>query len=1397
MAKRLTIVLGMHRSGTSVISRALKIFGIEHGNRLIGPHPDNPKGFWEDVDLKNLNEDLLQCLNWSWQKIGLCEQADQIKELFFYKARAENLLNEKLRFTQHFTFKDPRTSLLLPFWNELLSKIPLDVDYIYCVRNPRSVADSLHTRNKIESSQAYCLWLHYNTNILRQLKNRKCLLIDYDRFVDNFSIVTQELTHFLKLPIIEVERCDYVDNYLDSNFRHSQYDLDFSPTGLELVDRAHLLYQQLLERSSGLNQLVSEEFQDFHTISTKILYSYAIKHDVDYFPIHELREVASTPVLDQSDVNFGEIEKFLFNEEWYRARYPDMRSPEIDVFQHYLQHGKWELRDPNPLFDSAWYANKYFGGKNGTDLLEHFVTHGQEAGNDPSPLFDTTWYLEQYPEAKDSNLNVLVYFLTEGTRLQHQPCRMFFVKWYLSCAPEIYKHNINSVVHYLIKGFCEGLDPNPFFCSNWYLEKNSDVRHGGANPFVHFMTCGALEGRDPSPYFSIGGYWSRYPEVRERSENALDHYVKNALNGKYIPHPFFSNHDYMSNARFCENKDLSPFAMCVNRVRLKSKYLEDLDLSITDYYCEGYNLETEERTKSEVNTYQFSDGGAPLVSIIMATKNRKNFLGKSIQSIVNQSYSNWELLVVDDGSEDSSFEYLKSCYKDSRIKLFRIESAGVSVARNYALCRAKGEWIAYLDSDNRWEACFLENCLKYAMFKGYDLVYSGVEVLFDGGKSYAFNEFSYSNLERRNFIDLNSVVHRRKYFDELGGFDCNLRRNVDWDLVLRYASVNPRISLVPFLGVFYDGLPRADRISCKEFTSWELVLKDKYLKNSTCGSIATSGRLAVIIPILYEDLDVERVVKEVFNSSCNFNFDIILVDPQSSTEVTRKLLFLAECNSTIHYLGNPLVFTFALACNHAARCVNSDYLLFLDQRVLVTRNCIQNLFDELQNSEEVAAIQARIICKFSGKEPPYIDYSVLVSQVTDTRLYFSPFCLMVNTESFAKIGSFSVILANEYEFLDLLLRVNSQNIGVCDNSIAYLIVNSESKLSVGFYESSKEVFLSLWPRLSEKISIGLKDRESIDEGQDYSKALVRLKNNKQLNIKIAAPGDHTRELWGDYHFARALVESFAKYGYTAQIVYGDSIEQFLDNDCSINLVLRGLKQFVPVTNSLNMLWIISHPGLIEARELEDFDYIFCASEFFMNQFSAVIKEKSSFLMQCANTQVCYPAAKDTQFYHEVLFVGNSRNKFRPIVEQAILAEVDLSVYGSLWEQFIPERYIHGVYLENSLLGQYYSNADVVLNDHWEDMREHGFVSNRVFDVLACAAPLISDEIVLPDEIEGFVDVIPSYEREVGNIQQKFRDVFSETKRKREDRIDIARLIAEEHNCDKRVQKIIEQIEKFI
>ena len=224
-SSKLIVVLGMHRSGTSAITRGLQVLGVELGDNLLPPRKgDNDKGYWEDIDLNALNIEMLIAIESGWDYVSPINEEDvNLLQQQGYFARATELLKRKMGLAGNFGFKDPRVAKLLPFWKEVFSYCQLDVRYIIALRNPLSVVKSLAKRDNLEEAQSYYLWISYVITSLTHSANEKRALIDYDRLMRSPDIELKRIAKCTDLEINQVELENYKNYFLDLTLQHTVF----------------------------------------------------------------------------------------------------------------------------------------------------------------------------------------------------------------------------------------------------------------------------------------------------------------------------------------------------------------------------------------------------------------------------------------------------------------------------------------------------------------------------------------------------------------------------------------------------------------------------------------------------------------------------------------------------------------------------------------------------------------------------------------------------------------------------------------------------------------------------------------------------------------------------------------------------------------------------------------------------------------------------------------------------------------------------------------------------------------------------------------------------------------------------------------------------------------------
>jgi hypothetical protein len=288
-------------------------------------------------------------------------------------------------------------------------------------------------------------------------------------------------------------------------------------------------------------------------------------------------------------------------------------------------------------------------------------------------------------------------------------------------------------------------------------------------------------------------------------------------------------------------------------------------------------------------------------------------------------------------------------------------------------------------------------------------------------------------------------------------------------------------------------------------------------------------------------------------------------------------------------------------------------------------------------------------------------------------------------------------------------------------------------------------------------------------------------------LDIAAPSGRRGQRWGDSYFARSLADALERLGQRVTI---DTRDQRLRDTRDLDdvvLVLRGLDPVPPHPGRVNLQWVISHPDLVTGQEMAGFDRVYAASATWAAQATTATGVPVTPLLQCTDPRLFNPERGVPGTGPPVLFVGNSRDVYRRSVRSALAVGAQVEVHGSDWERFLDPTLIASKIVANEDLGALYCSAGVVLNDHHDDMRRDGFLANRLFDVTACAARLVTDEIDGLSEVFG--DVVKTFHDEI-----EMRPLLADPDTAfppREVRLALAETVMREHSFDHRAQTLLD------
>ena len=295
-----------------------------------------------------------------------------------------------------------------------------------------------------------------------------------------------------------------------------------------------------------------------------------------------------------------------------------------------------------------------------------------------------------------------------------------------------------------------------------------------------------------------------------------------------------------------------------------------------------------------------------------------------------------------------------------------------------------------------------------------------------------------------------------------------------------------------------------------------------------------------------------------------------------------------------------------------------------------------------------------------------------------------------------------------------------------------------------------------------------------------------------IRILIAPVNLKRGKRWGDYFFARSLQKGFEAMGVAARIVARDGwYEDLRENEA--DLYLRGFGGFEPIEGRASLMWVISHPGNLQVEEMKLYDHVFCATLNRRPLARIIGRHKVSSLLQASDPEIM--RAYDDPIRSDLLFVGINRRGGRPALRHAADAGYDLDLYGNGWEDH-PDfgKWFKAPLIPNEELGRHYAGAQAVLNDHWRDMRLSGYISNRVFDVVCCGTPLVSDTIKgLPDDIAPLIYTWT----DLDSFKQAVDAALSEGQAQRDQRLAIAEDMRARHSFEARARQIVEKVQDII
>ncbi len=239
------VVLGMHRTGTSAMTRMLSLLGASLPKQLMGANESNPSGHWEPQTVADLNDEILQALDSEWDDVFAFRPKHYLSNFDrFYLGRAVELLAEGFDGSDVIVLKDPRISVLATFWDRVLGEAGFRAHYVIMVRNPIEVAEFLRARDQFPLEKSLLLWSSYMVALERDTRGRPRTFVSYDQLMSDWRAARRRIEQDSGVPFARdtAAAANEIDRFLERGLRHHRARSDELSTRPEIPEHVKTLY---------------------------------------------------------------------------------------------------------------------------------------------------------------------------------------------------------------------------------------------------------------------------------------------------------------------------------------------------------------------------------------------------------------------------------------------------------------------------------------------------------------------------------------------------------------------------------------------------------------------------------------------------------------------------------------------------------------------------------------------------------------------------------------------------------------------------------------------------------------------------------------------------------------------------------------------------------------------------------------------------------------------------------------------------------------------------------------------------------------------------------------------------------------------------------------------------
>ncbi|TPL73974.1 glycosyltransferase [Mesorhizobium sp. B2-3-13] len=769
MKRTCIMVLGMHRSGTSALTRAISLLGAELPKNMLGANPTNPTGHWEPLRLMELHDRMLAEAGSSWDDWRPFEQTDLgAARLRFYKSEIARLIDEEYGAASLFILKEPRISRLVPLYAEILKRINVEVRYVLTQRNPLAVIASLEKRDGFTSGFSALLWLRHELEAEHDTRGKPRVFVSYEALLKDWRVDLQKIAEALHIewPQSISGLQTALSTHFSTDHQHHAASadlLDADPriadwvkqaygalralekdptdaTAMARLDTVRISFdtvspvfgeaffdemgsrvQRLKQASSQAQHLADERAAENDQYTVELA---SVRREIELKDEQLIRQQEALRRLaeERTDDTYRyttELEKLRVKTARKDAELAGARNALAEIERERQRATESESRERHLTQELEALHNRHASVslerdqalgelQSVRDRLD--AVYGSTSWRLTSQLRSTTRLVKRVSFGFGYPFSV---FWNAATKLSLTPMRdvraagiirrsgAFDRDWYLKNNPDVAEWRIDPLRHYVVFGAREGRDPNSRFSSSNYLLRNPDVALAGVNPFAHFLAHGRNEGREGEGRELSSPKQSFTPPRQRLSPLSVLKLTPDALRFSGGVAPLVA-----TSWRVLRREGTRGIGYRIRILMQRKGREEHVE------QCFDVNPPHDQALlqRSKVVRRHVAS-----VDIIICVHNALDDVRKCLESVTARTMPPYNLIIVDDGSDELTASYLREFMIGQPGQLLRHQTAlGYTRAANAGLRASTGDFTVLLNSDTIVTSFWLDRLVECA-----------------------------------------------------------------------------------------------------------------------------------------------------------------------------------------------------------------------------------------------------------------------------------------------------------------------------------------------------------------------------------------------------------------------------------------------------------------------------------------------------------------------------------------------------------------------------------------------------------------------------------------------------------------------------------------------------------